>query len=270
MKLRIRDRLLSALMGLVILVIALSALLYLLGLIPDWNGLYLSAFKVDWHRWLAEGICVLFMLIGICGIAVLFRRRKDKGVVVQHTEYGDMSISMKAMENMVKKCVDAHPELNVNQTRISHSRGGICVDMKITLMNGINIPLTVNALQKQIKQYITSCSGVDVEEVRVMVETETAKRLPAPEVIETPAVVEVPTEPDNKPVEKATECLCQHQEEPDAYVETKVPEAVQETPVEVAAVEVEAETIAEEQAEEIVAEEVSVPETEESSEEAEA
>ena len=258
MKLRIRDRLLSALMGLVILVIALSALLYLLGLIPDWNGLYLSAFKVDWHRWLAEGICVLFMLIGICGIAVLFRRRKDKGVVVQHTEYGDMSISMKAMENMV------------NQTRISHSRGGICVDMKITLMNGINIPLTVNALQKQIKQYITSCSGVDVEEVRVMVETETAKRLPAPEVIETPAVVEVPAEPDNKPVEKATECLCQHQEEPDAYVETKVPEAVQETPEEVASIEVEAETIAEEQAEEIVAEEVSVPETEESSEEAEA
>lgn len=270
MKLRIRDRLLSALMGLVILVIALSALLYLLGLIPDWNGLYLSAFKVDWHRWLAEGICVLFMLIGICGIAVLFRRRKDKGVVVQHTEYGDMSISMKAMENMVKKCVDAHPELNVNQTRISHSRGGICVDMKITLMNGINIPLTVNALQKQIKQYITSCSGVDVEEVRVMVETETAKRLPAPEVIETPVVVEVPAEPENKPVEKATECLCQHQEEPDAYVETKVPEAVQETPEEVAAVEVEAETISEEQAEEIVAEEASAPETEESSEEAEA
>ena len=222
MKLRIRDRLLSALMGLIILVLAAYALLYLLGILPDWNGQYAALFKVAWHGWVAEGICVLLMLIGVCGIAVLFRRRKDKGVVVQHTEYGDMSISMKAMENMVKKCVDAHPELNVNHTRISHSRSGICVDIKITLMNGINIPLTVNALQKQIKQYITSCSGVDVEEVRVMVETETVKRLPAPEVIETPVVVEMPAEPGSQAVEKATECLCQHQEEPAAYAETAV------------------------------------------------
>ena len=46
------------------------------------------------------------------------------------------------------------------------------MDIKITLLSGVNIPLTVNALQKQIKQYITSCSGVDVHKVRVMVETD--------------------------------------------------------------------------------------------------
>ena len=153
MKLRIRDRLLSALMGLIILLASAGTLLYLIGLIPDWNGMYASLPEVAWHGWIADGVCILLMLVGVCGISVLFRRRKDKGVVVQHTEYGDMSISMKAMENMVKKCVDAHPELNVNHTRIMHSRGGICVDIKITLMNGVNIPLTVNALQKQIKQY---------------------------------------------------------------------------------------------------------------------
>jgi hypothetical protein len=43
--------------------------------------------------------------------------------------------------------------------------------MRISLASGVNIPLAVSALQKQIKQYITSCSGVDVREVRVMVET---------------------------------------------------------------------------------------------------
>ena len=46
------------------------------------------------------------------------------------------------------------------------------MDIRITLLGGVNIPLTVNALQKQIKQYITSCSGVDVHKVRVMVETD--------------------------------------------------------------------------------------------------
>lgn len=213
MKLRIRDRLLSALMGLIIVVAAAADLLYEIGMIVNWRGELVSQELAGMEKWIGIGVSALLMLIGLSGIGVLFRRRKDKGVVVQHTEYGDMSISMKAMENMVKKCVDAHPELNVNQTRISHSRGGISVDIKITLLNGVNIPLTVNALQKQIKQYITSCSGVDVEEVRVMVETEAAKSLPAPEV------EIVPIEQEQKPVlvEKAAECICQHQEEPAAY-----------------------------------------------------
>ena len=83
-----------------------------------------------------------------------------------------MSISMNALESMVQKCVASHQELTVNATHIQHAREGIVVDIKITLPGGVNIPLTVNALQKQIKQYITSCSGVDVHKVRVMVETD--------------------------------------------------------------------------------------------------
>ncbi len=208
-KLRIRDRILSAVMGLIICGGSVCALLYALR--TPLSG---------WQLLVAVCVCIVLCYIGLCGIALLFRRRKEKGVVMQHTEFGDVSISMKAMENMVRKCVDAHPELNVNQTRISHSRSGVSVDIKITLMTGSNIPLTVNALQKQVKQYITSCSGVDVEEVRVMVETEAAKHLPAPEAVEMaeekPAQEEAPQPPV---VEKAAECLCQHQEEPDTYVE---------------------------------------------------
>jgi len=216
-KLRVWDRIRSAVMGLIISALSVGVILYFVGVLPDWKGEYVSSSIVLWQRAAVVGGCAVLLLLGLSGMSLLFRRRKDKGVVVQHTEYGDMSISMKAMENMVRKCVDAHPELNVNHTRIYHSRGGVCVDIKITLLNGVNIPLTVNALQKQIKQYITSCSGVDVEEVRVMVETEAAKSLPAPEV------VIVPTEPEPEPVvEKAAECICQHQEEPAAYAEAPV------------------------------------------------
>lgn len=76
---------------------------------------------------------------------------------------------MGALESMVKKCVASHQELTVGAIRIHHAHEGVIVEIKVTLLNGMNIPLTVNALQKQIKQYITSCSGVDVHKVRVMV-----------------------------------------------------------------------------------------------------
>ena len=82
-----------------------------------------------------------------------------------------MSISMNALESMVQKCVASHQELTVNATHIQHAREGIVVDIKITLPGGVNIPLTVNALQKQIKKYLEACSGVMVQEVRVFVDS---------------------------------------------------------------------------------------------------
>lgn len=235
MKLRVRDRIVSAALGVIVMLTALGLLLFSIGALPKGQvEAVVNSFLNNCPVWMAVVACLLLFLVGLCGVATLFRHRKDKGFVLQHTEYGDMSISMKALANMVKQCVEAHPELSVTQTRIEHFRGGVTVEMKITLASGINIPLTVNALQKQIKQYITSCSGVDVHEVRVLVETDVAKLLPAPEtaVIE-PVVVEVQEET----TEKAAECLCQHREEPQTYAETPAQEDVEELPAAVEAAE---------------------------------
>ncbi len=215
-KLRFWDRILSAVMGVLCIALAAAILLYVIGILPlqPIKDVIATVTTGGWMYWAIFGVVLLLLvLLGIHGIGLLFRRRKDKGFVVQHTEFGDMSISMKAMENMVKKCADAHGELTVNNTKIYLVRGGVSIDMKITLASGVNIPLTVNALQKQIKQYITSCSGVDVHEVRVKVETDAVKLLPPPSapVIEPPAA-EMP-----KPVETPAEKPCQYKEEPTHY-----------------------------------------------------
>jgi uncharacterized alkaline shock family protein YloU len=173
--LKLTDRILAALSGLIILLIGLGLLVYGVGIFPFKLDLsFLTQPFVLWQRAVMVAAALLMSILGIHGIAMLFRNGRDHGFIAQHTEYGDLSISMSAMENMVKKCVDSHNELKVSNTRIQHARDGIIVSIRISLGNGVNIPLTVSALQKQIKQYITSCSGVDVKEVRVMVETNNA------------------------------------------------------------------------------------------------
>lgn len=222
-KLRIGDRILAALMGILCIAAAAGIVMYAFGLLPvqQISDLLQKVAAMSWYKWIIYGAAALILLlVGLYGVGMLFRRRKDKGFVVQHTDFGDMSISMKAMENMVKKCVDSHGELAVNQTKIYLVRNGVSIDMKITLASGVNIPLTVNALQKQIKQYITSCSGVDVYEVRVKVETDNVKLLPPPQA----PVVEPETEEDVKCVEAPAE---EPKEEPAAEVQ---PEPVQEAP----------------------------------------
>lgn len=221
MRIKFWDRLLAALSGLLIVLAAVGLFVFGIGVLPV--KLDLSVLEGPfalWQRVVMVAVSLMLLALGLHGILLLFHRRREKGFIIQQTELGDMSISMNAMESMVKKCVDAHSELIVNSTRIHHSRDGIVVEIKITLQSGVNIPLTVNALQKQIKQYITSCSGVDVHQVRVMVETDTAK-LAAPQPV--PVAYAKQDEPEKpleaegaKPVESAAERIFHHTEEPES------------------------------------------------------
>ena len=186
MKIRIWDRIVSAIAGLVLAVAAIGLFAFGIGIFPfrlDFTALE-GGMNAAQRTAVIAGAVVLFAL-GAHGVSLLLHRRHEKGFVIQRNELGDMSISMNALESMVCMCVQQHPELQVRRTQIARSSSGISVETRILLKDGANIPTTVNALQKQIKQYITSCSGVEVEEVRVLVETNASTRLAAPQKQET-------------------------------------------------------------------------------------
>lgn len=175
MKIRFWERLLIALGGLCLAAVGLGAGLWSLGLMPSAWLEALAGAAGGGYTLVILAVSILLMLLGIYSFALLFRRaRGRKGFVLQKTENGELSISIKAMENLVQKCVDKHEELHVLSTSIQNSRDGVAVALRIGLANGVSIPLAVNSLQKQIKQYITACSGIEVREVRVQVETAAA------------------------------------------------------------------------------------------------
>ena len=227
MKMTVWDRILSAISG--ALITAAGLCLLDIGLGTSLLGVpWVSSFAVWWQRAVVIVVALLLIALGVHGIVLLFRRRHEKGFILQHSEYGDMSISMNALESMVHKCVDSHQELKVNATRIQHAHEGIVVDIKITLLSGVNIPLTVNALQKQIKQYITSCSGVDVHKVRVMVETDghAAFDTDAQPASGTPDSIVVP------PAESVDEPIFRHVEDAASYAVSTAEPHVQEAEAE--------------------------------------
>ncbi|HNW86811.1 MAG TPA: alkaline shock response membrane anchor protein AmaP [Candidatus Limiplasma sp.] len=180
MRFKALDRMISAISGLIILAFGIGLFVFGTGIFPfRLDVSFLDRSFALWQRAVMVAAALALCFFGLRGITLLFRSSKEKGFILQHTEYGDLSISMSAMENMVKKCVDPHEDLKVSGTRIHHARDGVIISLRIALANGVNIPITVSALQKQIKQYITSCSGVDVKEVRVMVETNNSLTAPS-------------------------------------------------------------------------------------------
>ena len=141
------------------------------------------------------GWSALALALGVYAFTRSLRGRKTKSAfVVQETENGELRISIKAMENLVQKCVDMHDELHVVSTQIENTREGVEVSLRISLANNVSIPLAVTSLQKQIKQYIVACSGVDVREVHVSVETASGgvddSPYLVPEIIQAPPKIE--------------------------------------------------------------------------------
>ena len=94
-------------------------------------------------------------------------RYKRKDFVVQQNDSGEIRIAVKAIENLVRKCTDTHEEFNMTSLRVKNYKDGVVVDLKGTVPDNISIPLATESMQKQIRQYLTVSSGVNVKTVNV-------------------------------------------------------------------------------------------------------
>ena len=200
MKIRIRDRVLVTLAGLLLMAAAVAVII-------------LAYFKTDLanpalafiqtqdlpHMAATIGGAVLLLLLGLYCFLMLFRHRKRKDFVLQDTEAGEMSISIKAIEGLVQKCIDTHEELRVTSMKLDNTRKGLNVNLRLGTSSNMSIPLAVGALQKQIKQYVNECSGIAIRDVLVQVDTTAAKVKDSAYTVRgavkeaEPAAVEVPT-----------------------------------------------------------------------------
>ena len=207
MKIRILDRILVAIAGLLVLAgcAALIAQLFFNKDVVAWAGRLLTDESL--RVWLIIALALL-LILGVYCVLILFRHRSrhDK-FVMQKTENGELSISLKAMESMVQKCLDPHKELNVQSVRLENQKGGLLIRIRGTVAGGVSIPLTVDALQQQIKQYVTACSGVEVKDIRVQIESSGPEATGSLYAIEAPTARALPSSgvKEEKPAEPAEE-----------------------------------------------------------------
>ena len=171
MKIRILDRILVALAGVLVLAGCAAAAAQLFFQKDVTGRIARLAADGQYRIWLIAALALLIALGCYC-VLILFRHRgrKDK-FVLQKTENGELAISLKAMESMVQKCLDPHKELSVQSVHLENQKGGLMILIRGTVAGGVSIPLTVDALQQQIKQYVTACSGVEVRDIRVRIES---------------------------------------------------------------------------------------------------
>ncbi len=189
MKLRIADRILVALAGLLILS-ACAAVVAQAFFQVDVIGFVSRVFTSQSVKARAAIIvgAVLLLFLGVYCFFVLFRHRSRREKFVQQkNDTGNLSISIKALENMVTKCLEQHPELKVNSIFMQNQRDGLLILLRGSVAGGVSIPLTVEAAQRQIKQYVTACSGVEIKDITVQIDASGPEAENAPFRITPPA-----------------------------------------------------------------------------------
>ena len=173
MRIRVLDRVLVAIAGLLLIVICVGVIGQVFfgkdvaGTVVKWITPESTAAKI------LVGICAAILLgLGVYCLLILFRHRskKDK-FILQKLESGDLAISLNTLESMVQKCLDQHDEIKTENILLENQRDGLLIRIRGTVAGGISIPLTVDTLQKQVKRYVTACSGVEVKGIRIQIES---------------------------------------------------------------------------------------------------
>lgn len=232
MRLRIADRILVALAGL-LLIACCAGIIAQMFFNVDLVGIAAQVFSSPSAKVRAALIALsLFLFIlGLYCLFVLFRhrRRKDK-FILQKNESGELAISLKALENMVNKCLEQHSEIHVQNLYMENQKDGLLIRLRGNVAGGISIPLTVEALQRQIKQYVTACSGVEVKGIRVQIEASEKDAKDAPFAIEGPAPKPLLKEENGNAYEPSAEA--EPVAAPAPVSEAAAPAASQEAPAE--------------------------------------
>ncbi len=191
MKKNLFVRILAALGGLVLILLSLSMLAETFFAVPvtAWVGRVLgdgSPLVVLMALLAAIVLCIF----GVCCVMMLSGKRsgKRRGFVMQKGENGAIGVSIKSIEGLVHTCVKQHDMVAAARISVAEKRDGIIILLDIQEAAGVNIPLAVGALQKQIREYVNTCTGVDVHEVRVMVENTEDAALESPYAVQAPVV----------------------------------------------------------------------------------
>ncbi len=120
------------------------------------------------------------LLIALVLLVLGFRRAKGPGnAILKGSEYGEVAISITAIENMVLRVVQQTQGIKDVSRQVSFTQDGLVISVKIRVMPDVSMPDVTGELQSRVKQYVEEITGITVHEVKVMVENIVTDQAPS-------------------------------------------------------------------------------------------
>jgi hypothetical protein len=89
--------------------------------------------------------------------------------LVKNSEYGSVYITISALDTMVQKYCRSIGKIRECASSINLIKDGVTINLKLSLLPDSNVPELTSEMQKGLKEYIESLSGILVQEIGVLV-----------------------------------------------------------------------------------------------------
>lgn len=183
MKPRIIDRLLLILLMLVLLALGLGLLAVSLGFVPlsILRSIVEFPYRGAQNGWITAGIGIVIALWAIRMMVGFNRRAKKTGpatAVIAQTEFGTSSITLAAVDEMVRRHCALNQSILNQDSVISVKDNKLVINLKLNLAEDTNVPEVTSALRESLTSYIETLTGIKVGDVSMMVSTQPEQAMP--------------------------------------------------------------------------------------------
>ena len=201
------DKFLAILLFLLMVVVLGAAVGCLWGFFTlDSVGAFVSLVQSDklWQI-LAGAAALVVLLLPLRVVVAMFSRPKvPASILALRTENGTISITMATVNAMAVRFVQACDGVVDVKNSIRVVENGMIILLRLTLAHDVPVAEMCAALQQNLKQYMQRVSGLQVFEVKIMVDNQGQEQggpvaMPAPAPVPVRPVVDLPVEEASVP-----------------------------------------------------------------------
>lgn len=121
------------------------------------------------------GLVFLFASIKLLILGLVGYRDKSRTTyLIQRTEYGEINISSETIVGLVESVSNKFTGVKHIKTRVDILESQLYISLKGEVSPEINITETTKELQAKVKDHVESCTGVSVNDIKVVISNVTA------------------------------------------------------------------------------------------------
>ncbi|MBO2520691.1 MAG: alkaline shock response membrane anchor protein AmaP [Clostridia bacterium] len=166
-QLSVIDRIVMSLAGLVLVVLGIDLAASAVGYQGPGS---LAPLLERWGGGLAEGLVsgALALFLGAYVLVLCVRQEEDEGIR-QETEMGHVRISLRAIENLVRRVAAGVKGIKEVDVAVHPSPEGVAVALSLVVHPEVPIPVLSEDVARRVRDQVRETTGIDVGDVSVSI-----------------------------------------------------------------------------------------------------
>ncbi|WP_353892379.1 alkaline shock response membrane anchor protein AmaP [Proteinivorax hydrogeniformans] len=133
-------------------------------------GVLPPAIEINFTGWEIALAFAILAILGLIAMVLAFTTKKEPSSLLIASEYGEVRVSLQTIDSLVHQGAKKIKGIKELKSRIIVRDGSLYIYVKAVLYGDRNIPELTMQLQQLISEHVYSISGINVDEVKVLVE----------------------------------------------------------------------------------------------------